>query len=103
MNLHSIPPGQFYGELIDALFWFIVGAWLLYVWPHPIRRNIDRDELTNEEGEAKLRRLPPKLGYVLIIFGIGQILLELQQVGFFGESKLPALLMFGISLGLVGF
>ncbi|SRR5216684_1892852 len=103
VDVLSIPPGQFYGDLIDDLFWVIVGAWLPYLRPQRIRRKVDRGEITNEDGETELRKLPPKVGYVLIIVGIGQMVIQLEQIGFFGESKLPVVLTLGISLGLVAF
>ena len=103
--MRTINVGQFYGELIDALFWLIVGAWVLYGWPRSIRRKVDRNELTMRESEAKLRKFSPQLGYVFILIAISQIILELDQLGFFenGRSIFGAIVFFAMSLGLFVF
>jgi hypothetical protein len=103
--MRTINVGQFYGELVDALFWLIAGAWVLYGWPRSIRRKIDRNELTTREGQARLRRFPPQVGYVFILIAIAQIIFELDQLGFFegGRSVFGAVVLFAMSLGLFVF
>jgi nicotinamide riboside transporter PnuC len=92
--------GILYGELIELLFFALAGVWLLYAWPRAVRRQIERKEISEEDGKARLRKLPPKHGYLLMIMGLGLTFADLWQKGFFGYSKLLALVPGAISVGL---
>jgi hypothetical protein len=101
--LLAIPAGQFYGGLIEAVFWVIGGVWLLYAWPHRIRRKIARAELSEEDGQAKLRKFQPQWGYAVIFFGITQIFISLYQIDFFrGFETITGVLMLSVSLAIIG-
>jgi hypothetical protein len=102
--LLAIPPGQFYGGLIEALVWVLVGAWVLYVYPHRISSKVARAELSEEDAQAKLRRFSPKWGYTAILIGILQIFTSLEQIGFFrGFETITGVLMLGVSLAIITF
>jgi hypothetical protein len=104
-SMRTINIGQFYGELVDALFWLIAGTWTLFGWPRSIGHKIARQELTTREGQARLRTFPPQLGYVFILMAIAQVIMELDQLGFFegGRAIFGSLVLFAMSFALVVF
>jgi hypothetical protein len=102
--LLAIPPGQSFGDLISATVLALLGIWLLYVWPRSIRRQIARGNLSEEDGEARLRMCPPKSGYVSFLAAIALTCMWLFDKGFFdGIETVVGVLMLAFSLGLLAF
>ena len=85
---------------LDGIIPVLIGATILYVWPRIIRRKIETGKLSKDEGESTLGRIPRQSGYILIIAGIAAMFAELWQKGFFGYSKLLALVPATVSVGL---
>jgi hypothetical protein len=96
----AIPYGQLSGEAITDVILLLIGVWLLWLWPRSVHRKIERGELSEEAGETALRKIPPKQGYLIMIVAIGLMFMKLWQVGFFGYSKLLALVPATFSVGL---
>jgi hypothetical protein len=84
--------------ILGGIIPVLIGATLLYIWPRIIHRTIESGKLSEEEGESILGRIPPRSGYTLIIVGVAAMFMELWQKGFFGYSKLLALLPATISI-----
>jgi protein-S-isoprenylcysteine O-methyltransferase Ste14 len=77
----NIPVGQFVGGLVEACLWLTIGIYLAWIRPWRLRRTVARERLDDEEIEAKLRKAPPKLGFVLLLIGVFQIITQLDQAG----------------------
>ena len=104
LMLLAIPAAQFYGGLIEDIFWILLGVWLLYGWPNRVHRQIARGKLTEEAGEAKLRKFSPQWGYAAIFFGISQTYVTLGQIGFFGRFDVVAgILVLALGLAMLVF
>jgi hypothetical protein len=102
--LLAIPPGRSFGDLISATVFVVLGIWLLYVWPRSIRRQIARGNLSEEDGQARLRMCPPKSGYVSFLAAIALMSMWLFNNGFFrGTETIVGVLMLAFSLGLLAF
>ena len=84
--------------ILDGIIPVLIGAALLHLWPRLIHRKIESGKLSEEEGESILRRIPREVGYMLIIVGIGAMFMELWNQGFFGYSKLLALIPAAFSI-----
>jgi len=77
----NIPVGQFIGGLIEAWLWLAVGVYLAWIRPWRLRRKVAHGDLADAEAEAKLRKAPPKFGLVLLLIGIFQTIVQLDQAG----------------------
>ena len=100
--LLAIPVGQFYGSLIEDVVWLLVGVWLAYVRPHRIRRKVASAELSEDDARARLRKLPPTLGYAALFFGITQTYISFDKIGLFGRFEtLASFIMLGIVVALI--
>ena len=58
---------------MDDLVLVGVGVYVVWFWPRHVRRDIDSGKCTEEQGRAKLKKFNPRLGYLIIIFGIARI------------------------------
>jgi len=95
-------PGN--GRLFSAALVALMGVWFLYVWPRNVRRQIERGDLSEEDGQARLRMCPPSSGYVLFLLAILFTCEWLFDNGFFsGREIIVGVLMLGFSLGLIAF
>ena len=88
------------GQLITSLILIVIGVWLLWFWPRSIRRKIDSGDISEEAGENALRKIQPGQGYIIIIIAIVLMFMKLWKAGFFGYSKLLALIPATLSVGL---
>jgi hypothetical protein len=84
--------------ILGGIIPVLMGATLLHIWPRIIHRKIESGKLSDEEGESILGRTPRRSGYTLIIVGVAAMFIELWDKGFFGYSKLLALLPATISI-----
>ncbi len=66
----SIGTGQFIGACIDSGFWMCAGGYIVWLWPRRVRRDIESGKITAEEGAAKLKKFNPRLGYLVILWGL---------------------------------
>lgn len=80
----TINIGQFYGGLTGAALWVLVAIWYLYVWPHSLRRRIDRGDIDAFDGAAKLRKAP-LIGYFLLLIATADLIGTLNYIGVFGD------------------
>jgi len=71
--LAQIGTGQFIGGCVEGLIWVGVGVWVVWFWPHRVRRDVKSGKFTEEEGQAKLKKLNPRFGYLIVIFGLVRI------------------------------
>ena len=71
--LASIGTGQFIGGCIGDLFWVGVGIYVVWFWPHRVRRDIASGKTPEADGLAKLKKFNPRFGYLIIIFGLVRI------------------------------
>jgi hypothetical protein len=85
--------------LITGLLLFSIGAFLVWLWPHSVRRKVKQNRVTEEDAESLLSKIRPQ-GYVLMVLAVAVTLAELWQTGVFGYSKLLAIIPGSISVGL---
>jgi hypothetical protein len=83
----NIPVGQFVGSLVEACLWLTVGIYLAWIRPWRLRRTAAREGLDDEEIGAKMKKAPPKLGFVLLLIGVFRIIMQLDQAGVWQLSK----------------
>jgi hypothetical protein len=88
----DIPLGQFIGGLVSAIFWLFVAVWLFYFWPRSVRTRIARHELSESEGEAKIKNTSI-LGYIFIAVAVADAITTLSQAGYFGDSAAPLVVL----------
>ena len=100
MTSVTIPYGELWSEAITDVILLLVGVWLLWMWSRSVRRKIERRDISQEVGETALRRIPPEQGYLIMILAIGLMFAELWKAGFFGYSRLLALVPATFSVGL---
>jgi len=79
MTLGSIPLGQFIGSLVSVAFFFIAGAYLLWIWPVEVRRKVESGKLSESEAKEKLRKANPKFGYFAFLAAVCQLIIVLMQ------------------------
>lgn len=77
--LATIGTGQFIGECVEALVWVGVGIYVAWFRPCNIRREIAAGQITEEQGLARLKKFNPRLGYLIIIFGLIYIVSEIGK------------------------
>ena len=77
--LATISTGQFIGGCVENLIWVGVGAYVVWFWPRGVRRAIELGKTTEEQGAAKLKKFNPRLGYLIIIFGLVRIAEEVSR------------------------
>ena len=66
----AIPTGQLIGSTIEYLVWFGAGAYLAWFWPRRIRHQVHSGKISHAKGQAKLKKLSPVVGYLLMIAAI---------------------------------
>ena len=95
-------PGN--GDLFSAALVALAGVWLLYIWPRSIRRQIERGDLSEEDGQARLRMCPPSSGYAAFLLAICFTYVWLFNNGFFsGIEIIVGVSTLVFSLGLIAF
>jgi hypothetical protein len=77
--LASIGTGQFVGGCIEDLIWVGAGVWVVWFWPHRVHRDIASGKTPEADGLAKLKKFNPRLGYLIIIFGLARIAEEISR------------------------
>ena len=75
----QIGTGQFIGGCVEDLIWVGFGVWVVWFWPRRVRRDIVSGKTTEMNGESKLKKLNPRLGYLIIIFGLARIAEEISK------------------------
>jgi hypothetical protein len=99
-----LSPDQSYGELFSAALLVLGGIWVLYVWPRSVRRQIERGDLSEEDGQARLRMCSPSSGYTAFLLAVCFTCVWLFNNGFFsGIEIIVGVLMLAFSLGLIAF
>ena len=78
------PNGQLWGELISALILVLIGVWLLWFWPHNLRRKVDRKVISEETAENALSKIHPKQGYLLILIAAVLTFMEFGKLDSWG-------------------
>ena len=66
----TIPTGQFIGSTIEHFVFFVAGAYLVFLWPRRIERQVASAKITRDEGDAKLKKVRPWFGYFLIAWSL---------------------------------
>ena len=62
--------GQLIGSTIEHGLWFLGGAYLAWIRPSRIRRDVQSGKFSTEEGQQKLKKLSPLLGYLVMVAAI---------------------------------
>lgn len=75
----SIPLSQLIGGLIWNGLMFVAGAYLLWIWPLQVRRQVQSGKLTETEAKEKLRKTNPRLGYLAFLVALGGTILGLMR------------------------
>jgi len=75
----TIGTGQFIGGCVEDLIWVGAGIYVVWFWPRQVRRDIESGKTTEEQGLAKLKKFHPRLGYLIIIFGLARIAEEISM------------------------
>ncbi len=68
--LSAIPTGQFVGSTIEHVFLLVAGAYLVFLWPRRVERQVASAKITREEGDAKLKAWRPWFGYFFIAWSV---------------------------------
>ena len=72
----AIPLSQFVGDLMWSVLLLVVGAYLLWLSPYRVRRQLQSGKLTEAEAEEKLRKSRP-VAYLLFAAAILSLLAQL--------------------------
>jgi len=86
--LSTIPTGQFIGSTIEHFVFFVAGAYLVFLWPRRIERQVASAKITREEGDAKLKKVRPWFGYFLMVQHRDDLLLSSLRAPL-AKQKLP--------------
>jgi hypothetical protein len=55
--LPTIPTGQFIGSSIEHVVFLFVGAYIVFLWPRQVERQVARAKISREEGDARLKKV----------------------------------------------
>jgi hypothetical protein len=77
--LATIGTGQFIGGCIEDVIWIGVGAYVVWFWPRRVRRAVQAGTISDEQGQAKLKRFNPRFGYLIVIFGLVRLADEFSK------------------------
>lgn len=77
--LATIGTGQFIGGCVENLIWVGAGVYVVWFWPRRVRRDIQSGKTPEEQGLAKLKKFNPRLGYLIIVFGLVGIFVEISK------------------------
>jgi hypothetical protein len=66
----TIGTGQFIGGCVENALWIGVGVYVVWFWPRSVRRDITSGKTTEAQGLAKLKKFNPRLGYLIILWGL---------------------------------
>jgi hypothetical protein len=75
----TIGTGQFIGGCVEALMWVGAGIYIVWFWPIHVRRDIASGKVTEEQGLAKLKTFNPRLGYLVIVWGLVRVAEEFTK------------------------
>ena len=75
----TIGTGQFIGGCVEDLIWVGIGTYVVWFWPRRVRRDIESGKTPVEQGLAKVNKFNPRLGYLIIIFGLARIAEEISR------------------------
>jgi hypothetical protein len=77
--LATIGTGQFIGGCAENLIWVGAGVYVVWFWPRRVHRDIQSGKTLEVDGLAKLKKFNPRLGYLIIIFGLARIAGEITR------------------------
>jgi hypothetical protein len=66
----DIPTGQLIGACVEYAFWFGVGSYLAWFRPRRLRQAVESGRISEEQSRAKLKKLSPLLGYLVMVAAI---------------------------------
>jgi len=66
----NVPTGQLVGGLIEYAIWFAVGAYFAWFRPRRIRKAVEAGKISEEESRARLKKISPLLGYLVMLLAI---------------------------------
>jgi len=95
----TINIGQFYGGLLGAAFWMLAAIWYLYISPRSLRRRIDRRDIDEFDGLAKIRKAS-LVGYMLLLIAIADAVGTLDYVGAFGSPWVAIVLQLAVVISI---
>ena len=68
--LATIPTGQFVGSTIEHVLILFGGAYLVFLWPKRVRRQVASGKISQEAADAKLKKIRPWFGWFLIAWSV---------------------------------
>ncbi|MGH8102789.1 MAG: hypothetical protein ACREIW_15945 [Chthoniobacterales bacterium] len=68
--LATILRGQFVGSNIEHVVFLLGGAYIAFLWPRRVERQVASEKITRKEGDARLKKLRPWFGYLLIAWSV---------------------------------
>jgi hypothetical protein len=68
--LSAIPTGQFIGGTIEHVLILLAGAYLVFLWPKRVGRQVTTGKISQEAGDAKLKKIRPWFGWFLIAWSV---------------------------------
>jgi hypothetical protein len=74
--MRHIPIGQLIGSTIEHLLWFALGAYVAWIRPRRLRREVLAGKISEMECQAKLKQFSPLLGYLVMVAAILWILTD---------------------------
>jgi hypothetical protein len=75
----TIPIGQLVGGLIETFLISCGGVYLVWIRPYQVQQKVKSGKISEAEGQEKLRKLNPKLGYLLFVVSVCQLFVQLSQ------------------------
>jgi hypothetical protein len=71
--------GQMIGECVEYALWLAGGAYVVWVLPRHVHRDVQSGKITEEQARKKLKMFSPMFGYLVMIaaavFALYQFLL----------------------------
>lgn len=52
---------------LECALIFGAGAYLAWIWPRRVRREVQSNDISERQGREKLRQFSPRLGYLVMI------------------------------------
>lgn len=64
---NGIPTGQLIGACVEYGLWFAAGAYLAWLRPNRVLREVQAGKLSEQQGRDKIKKFSPMLGYLVMV------------------------------------
>jgi hypothetical protein len=72
----NISAGQLIGACVEYALWFGVGAYIAWLRPRRLKRQVESGKISAEQRAASLKKFSPFLGYLVMAAAIAFALSE---------------------------